>query len=588
MMSATYSPDDNKLRLYASARLDADTYARVRGAGFIWAPKQDLFVAPMWTPDREDLLIELCGEVGDDDRSLVDRAEDRADRFVGYQGKRAHEAERAHEAVNAIASNIPFGQPILVGHHSERHARKDAERIENGMRKAIRLWDTSQYWKARAAGALAHAKYKERADVRARRIKTIEADKRRHERATARATKLIAAWRVEPLTLARAKAIANVDHVSKCFTLAEFPRLTPDASTYEGSMSLWSALDGIITPEQARDIAIRVHERGNAHRARWIAHTSNRIEYERAMLAEQGAADLLAPKARPKQLPLCNYRAPEGITIENPYARGSMLHYPQIEMTQAEYTAVHTDYRGTRVAGNSHRFRTMMRAHTLYCVFLTDAKTHARPADVPKAPPAPRVTVARATSIDRTEAAQPFDAMRESLRQGVQTVSAPQLFPTPADVAARVVELAQLAPGLAILEPSAGTGAILRAILHADRSLPRVTAVEIDRRLVDRLTAAFPHVAIRCADFLACNGDLGTFDRIVMNPPFTHGADVRHILHARHMLRPGGRLVAICANGPKQREALEPIADAWIDLPDGTFAEAGTHVRAAIVVLSAE
>ena len=52
--TATYSPDDNKIRLYASTRLDAETYARIKAAGFAWAPKQDLFVAPMWTPARED------------------------------------------------------------------------------------------------------------------------------------------------------------------------------------------------------------------------------------------------------------------------------------------------------------------------------------------------------------------------------------------------------------------------------------------------------------------------------------------------------------------------------------------------------
>ena len=54
MLTATYSPDDNKLRLYASTRLDPETYARVKAAGFKWAPKQQLFVAPMWTPGRED------------------------------------------------------------------------------------------------------------------------------------------------------------------------------------------------------------------------------------------------------------------------------------------------------------------------------------------------------------------------------------------------------------------------------------------------------------------------------------------------------------------------------------------------------
>jgi len=42
--TATYSPEDNKLRLSASTRLDAETYARVKEAGFIWAPKQGIFV----------------------------------------------------------------------------------------------------------------------------------------------------------------------------------------------------------------------------------------------------------------------------------------------------------------------------------------------------------------------------------------------------------------------------------------------------------------------------------------------------------------------------------------------------------------
>jgi len=63
--------------------------------------------------------------------------------------------------VSAIADNIPFGQPILVGHHSERRARRDAEKIENGMRKAVKLWETSEYWAQRAKGAINHAKYKD-------------------------------------------------------------------------------------------------------------------------------------------------------------------------------------------------------------------------------------------------------------------------------------------------------------------------------------------------------------------------------------------------------------------------------------------
>lgn len=146
--SATYSPDDNKLRLYAARRLSADVYVQVKAAGFRWAPKQDLFYAT-WSPGAEDMAEELAGEIDDEDKSLVARAEDRADRFEGYSDRRAADAEGARKAVAAIADHIPLGQPILAGHHSEKHARRDAAKIEAGMRKAVRMWQTSQYWTAR-------------------------------------------------------------------------------------------------------------------------------------------------------------------------------------------------------------------------------------------------------------------------------------------------------------------------------------------------------------------------------------------------------------------------------------------------------
>ena len=192
--TATYSPEDNKLRFYPFARLAKEDYDRIKAHGFSWAPKQELFVAPMWTPERQQLLEMWCGEVGDEDKSLVDRATERAERFDNYSEKRESDANRAREAVSEISNGIPLGQPILIGHHSQRRAEKDAQKIQNGMEKAVRLWDQSQYWKDRAAGALRHAKYKELPDVRARRIKKIEAEKRKQERAKTEAEHLIRFW----------------------------------------------------------------------------------------------------------------------------------------------------------------------------------------------------------------------------------------------------------------------------------------------------------------------------------------------------------------------------------------------------------
>jgi uncharacterized protein YcaQ len=77
-----------------------------------------------------------------------------------------------------------------------------------------------------------------------------------------------------------------------------------------------------------------------------------------------------------------------------------------------------------------------------------------------------------------------------------------------------------------------------------------------------------------------------------MNPPFENGADIKHIQHAMHMLKPGGRLVAICANGPRQQAILKPLAENsggwWEDLPAGTFAEQGTNVNTALLVIEAD
>ena len=83
-----------------------------------------------------------------------------------------------------------------------------------------------------------------------------------------------------------AKLISSHDHISACFPLDKYPR-PAEKSQYEGSRSLWSALDDdIITTEQAREIAIRCHERQIQRQQRWVNHYQNRLIYERAMLDE--------------------------------------------------------------------------------------------------------------------------------------------------------------------------------------------------------------------------------------------------------------------------------------------------------------
>jgi hypothetical protein len=115
-MKATYSPEDNKLRLYAETRLDKELYGRVRSNGFIWAPKQKLFVAPMWTPERADFLEELVGEIEDEDKSLVERKEPpavRARRIKGLDADLRKQVEHAGRWIIHIQNRLVYEKAML-------------------------------------------------------------------------------------------------------------------------------------------------------------------------------------------------------------------------------------------------------------------------------------------------------------------------------------------------------------------------------------------------------------------------------------------------------------------------------------------
>ncbi|MFY2610856.1 hypothetical protein [Achromobacter ruhlandii] len=166
-------------------------------------------------------------------------------------------------------------------------------------------------------------------------------------------------------------------------------------------------------------------------------------------------------------------------------------------------------------------------------------------------------------------------------------ISAPQLFVTSPELAQRVVDRAELPVAGDLLEPSAGTGNLLRAARLQASDL-RFCAVEINPQLAQLLRQAELAGRIECGDFLDYTpDDLGRFDRIVMNPPFANAADIRHIRHAASFLRPGGLLVAICAAGPRQNAQLRPLITAaggtWEPLPDDAFIAAGTRVRTVLL-----
>lgn len=81
-----------------------------------------------------------------------ERLEAKVERRMEWAGKADVRSNAAMKTADSIAEHIPFGQPILVGHHSERHARRNQERIANNMDKCVEQSRLADHHREKAAG----------------------------------------------------------------------------------------------------------------------------------------------------------------------------------------------------------------------------------------------------------------------------------------------------------------------------------------------------------------------------------------------------------------------------------------------------
>jgi hypothetical protein len=74
----------------------------------------------------------------------------RLDRMRERAARLRSEADARETSARERASHIPFGQPILIGHHSEKRHRRDIERIHQGFGKAHELTKEAEALEQRA------------------------------------------------------------------------------------------------------------------------------------------------------------------------------------------------------------------------------------------------------------------------------------------------------------------------------------------------------------------------------------------------------------------------------------------------------
>src|SRR5688572_21845187 len=115
---------------------------------------------------------------------------------------------------------------------------------------------------------------------------------------------------------------------------------------------------------------------------------------------------------------------------------------------------------------------------------------------------------------------------------------------TPDQVADRMVALAEIDGTHSVLEPSAGRGALIRAIRRAKvgRAITACEANANNAKFLDEKLC----MPVAYRDCMLLPKDK-MFDRVVMNPP-GRGKDFNHVRNAYDHLRRGGILVALVHN----------------------------------------
>ena len=170
-----------------------------------------------------------------------------------------------------------------------------------------------------------------------------------------------------------------------------------------------------------------------------------------------------------------------------------------------------------------------------------------------------------------------------------------QFFPTPPPLARKMVRLlGHIDPTHTILEPSAGEGALVDALLEDGVAERQISLCELNPRCVDILSRK-GYTNFIGTDFLKIGQSWPAlaFDKIIANPPFCNNQDVDHVQAMFEQLHPGGTAVVLMSpswqhgSQRKQVEFREWVSGEGFyteEIPSGTFAD--TEIRTVLLVLT--
>ena len=146
----------------------------------------------------------------------------------------------------------------------------------------------------------------------------------------------------------------------------------------------------------------------------------------------------------------------------------------------------------------------------------------------------------------------PADIREYRLKQLLERVfeedKSEQFYPTPIPIVRRMIQEANIQSGMRILEPSAGKGNIADLVREMH---PDVTIECIEINAIRAEILRLKGYKVYEQDALTVTAEqAGTFDRVLMNPPFLKTLGAKHVRYMfDNLLAPNGRLVALLNAG---------------------------------------
>jgi 16S rRNA G1207 methylase RsmC len=570
-----------------------------------------------------DVEIEIDGaprRMEDAEAARADRMDDRADALASKAARRGDEAESRWAAADAISEHIPPGQPILVGHHSERGHRRALARMDGHMRASLAAAEEAKLAAERAETAARHMDARNNPRRVYRRIRTLEAEQRKDQReltpcrVSGRKLKPAAAGQTltcpacyrdhaigddllfpehgaatgryrEQVELRVAHRTEQIRYWREALEAAKAAGadVPPDTDAIEKGdwIRSWAGWTEVTRVNKVTVTVLDTSGYGDRAFPRKITLDDIRqirktSPYEPAPaepvvdLDDQPAPEAPQPVAdpvveAPAEQPAVPARHPSGLSpaavdaLRLAAADEQHVWTATVVLPRPVYAEV--DRTLTGIGG---RWDPQQRAYTY--------SRDPRPAleDLTGQPVLPPPSASRDKALS--------------------------YFRTPDTLADRLVSL--LSPHLAshgktdVLEPSAGDGSLVAAIR---RRFPDVwiDAVEPDRGRRARITGA--NVVHSCGlQEFAIDFPDPMYRAVVMNPPFTEPGDrlawATHTALAWSLLAPGGELVAILPKSWEYRDdrRVQDLRDQLVGadtypVPDGAFSWAGTGVHVVLV-----